>query len=1471
MTFANAARADESYFGCSKIDITPTEPIRLSGYGSRREPSVGVDSRLFVRVLAFGSESSTDKPKVERILVSIESIGFPGSFTNEIFLEVASKYSVKREDFVLCFTHDHTAPHIDNGLSNLFSGPIPSAHQRVLEAYTASLKTKTLEAVQRAVEDLQPGRMLVAQGTATFARNRRVLKDGVWTGFGEQADGPVDHSLPVIRITDLTGKKTRAIVFNYACHCTTFGGEYNRVNGDWAGYAAEYLEAEYSGATALCTIGCGADANPARDSGRALELAQAQGREICTEVSRLMEEARWKEINVQPAQSGYGFAGLPIQRPTQQDLQEALKDSRFQVRRHAEKMLELEQKMGRLPETYPMPIQAWRFCTADDKTNDFVMLFLGGEVCVDYALRVKAEIVAKSKSGELGTDELSAADVWVSAYANDVFGYVAPEKMQSEGGYEVDYSMIYYLQPGRWASGTEEVIMRRIHELTRPAQKSSEVDELGFQVSDGYEVRLLASEPVIRDPINMVVDARGQLWVVEMGDYPSGDPKAVEPGAIFRNERAYRGTDQKPWDGEPGGRVKLLRDSDGDGVYEDATVFLDNLTFPTGVFPWEDGLLVCAAPNVLLAWDTDGDGTADKQKVLYTGFEEANPQHRVNGFEWGLDGWLYLAAGNHDNGQVTSLVTGETVETSGRDIRIEPATGRIEVVSGASQWCRARDDCGNWYGNDNTRPLFQFVLEERFLNRNPFVASPTPRQDLTNPPRSPEVFPVSRTVDRFNDLHTLNRFTSACSPTIRRDVISGDEQGALEAFVCEPVHNLVSRLAIDRGDFPFAAERLAQDTESEFLASTDNWFRPVRVITPPNRDVMWVCDMYRQVVEHPEWIPESWQASLDLYAGSDKGRIYAVSQKGTAPNAVADLQSMTSPQITEQLQGRNGWVRDTAQRLLMERSRSGALEPGVVRAIRRLANHSAQVTAVRIQAMWTLAAVAPQELQCAEWCLSPNSNVVCNALRIMELHAAQLPEATWQKLVAHRNPQVRFEAALALGGLALHQKSELLGVFETLFAENAGDSYLRAAAMSSVVGVADQILVRLAANGLLAGRGEEVVNGLVRSALADQPKERAERILESLGAGFGGQLDSSVDIPAADQCGAELLVLKQLSRQGINVTQFLLESDAESAWGKLRSRIAAIGAAVESTEAEQASPQLRAEHLQLLRYAEAENGGSKLAQSLRKFLSSRFQASMQLAAAQTLADREQVEMVVGSLGKVTPSVRAGFENIILSRTQWTETLLAGFESGSVELLWISPATQQALADHRQNRIRERFQEFKPASVHSVGRDDLVAKYREALQSEGLHNVASEVETAEKVASGRSLFKQHCSACHRLDGVGQDVGPQLSSLVGKDSDYLLTAILDPNRAVESKYRAYSVLTDDDRLITGMIAEESATSLRLARSDGTQVSLLRSEIAEMRPTDRSPMPEGFESALSSSQMSDLLAYIDHARSAKPAAAQ
>jgi putative membrane-bound dehydrogenase-like protein len=710
--------------GIAKVDITPTEPVRMAGYGNRNRPSEGVDSPLSVRCIVLRHHSFPVPVANDHadtlLLVAIDTIGLPGSLAREINQKIEQRFGIPRRSVVLTSTHTHCGPDLISELSNIFSTPLTDDERAAGLRYKAKLVEAVNEAVAASLADLKPANVDYEIGKATFAANRRVLTGGRWTAFGVQPDGPVDHAMPVLRISDRDGK-VRGIVFNYACHGTTLSGDHYRINGDWSGFASETLEAAMPDMVALSTIGCGADANP--EPRGALEFAVAHGNAMAAEVSRIV--AGPMQPITQTADTRFEHAALTFELPTIEEVRQRMSDKNPQISRHATRLDEIYRTEGRLPATYPVPIQSWQF------GDQLTMVFVGGEVVVDYALRLKRE---------LANDRL-----WVTAYAGDVLGYIASERMRQEGGYEFDRSGVYYGLPGPWASGTEDHLIASIRSMLQSQRSDSPVSSTDAPSTmrlstDQFRIELVAAEPLVQDPINIAFGADGKLWVVEMGDYPLGDR---------------------------GGRIKYLTDSDGDSRYDTATVFLDKIAFPTGVFPWRDGVIVSAAPDILFARDSTGDGKADQIETLYTGFRLANPQHRIGGFTYGLDHSLHCSSGDNLS-ELTAVRTGETINASGHDVQIWPDSGRIAVTSGRTQFIRARDDFDQWFGNDNSRPMWHYPIESAMLGRNPAAAQSSHLNQLFSPPVAPPIFPATSSDARFNDLYAAGRFTSACSSIVGR-------------------------------------------------------------------------------------------------------------------------------------------------------------------------------------------------------------------------------------------------------------------------------------------------------------------------------------------------------------------------------------------------------------------------------------------------------------------------------------------------------------------------------------------------------------------------------------------------------------------------------------------------------------------------------------------------------------------------------
>lgn len=419
--------------GVARIDITPERPIRLCGYGSRKLPSEGIAQRLHAKALAIGGERDDLS-----VLVTFDAIGVPAWVSKALSDRLREKAGVRRENLAVAASHTHCAPALEGNLPYMFVHGVTPEERSEIKRYTGELLDKLEKVALEAIENRKPGRLSWTKGTVAFAGNRRVLKEGKWSGFGTQADGPVDHSLPVLRVTDPDGK-LRAILVNYACHCTTMGGDFNQVHGDWAGFAQKEIESRHPGAIALIAIGCGGDQNPNPRS--QVELSAGHGRTIAEEVDRLLARDGFRPLSSAPV-GRYREIDLPLDSPPPREVWEKKVADNARDAHFARAMLERLDRGESLESSVTYPVQTWAF------GDDLAMLFLGGEVVVDYARRFYREY--------------DADRFWVNAYSNDVPCYIPSRRLYAEGGYEVDSSMVYYGKPARLDIGTEDRIAAEV-------------------------------------------------------------------------------------------------------------------------------------------------------------------------------------------------------------------------------------------------------------------------------------------------------------------------------------------------------------------------------------------------------------------------------------------------------------------------------------------------------------------------------------------------------------------------------------------------------------------------------------------------------------------------------------------------------------------------------------------------------------------------------------------------------------------------------------------------------------------------------------------------------------------------------------------------------------------------------------------------------------------------------------------------
>lgn len=388
--------------GLARIDITPEIPIHLTGYSSRDVPFEGVSQKLWAKALAMG------ETKELSVLITVDLLGIPGNVTQKVRSELARETGIQNIQLAISASHTHSGPQIGNILSH-FHKPLSPDELAEVAMYAKNLVPKLVQVARAAIADRALSVLSVSWGKVDFAVNRRLSIN---------PDGPVDHALPVLQVRSPDGK-LRGLMVNYACHAVTFGPENNTVHGDWVGEAQAQMEANHSDVVAMVTIGCGADQNSSPRMNRAdpqknFEYIYNQGKQIADEVERLLKlNQSWKELSQAPVgQLKYHtlkFADEPDPRELAKDAMEQGRSANY-----SHLLLSRMARSEDIPMEIEYPIQVWNF------GSDFSMVFLAGEVVMDYGLRLK--------------ERLGVANVWINAYANDMPCYIASRRVIDEGG-----------------------------------------------------------------------------------------------------------------------------------------------------------------------------------------------------------------------------------------------------------------------------------------------------------------------------------------------------------------------------------------------------------------------------------------------------------------------------------------------------------------------------------------------------------------------------------------------------------------------------------------------------------------------------------------------------------------------------------------------------------------------------------------------------------------------------------------------------------------------------------------------------------------------------------------------------------------------------------------------------------------------------------------------------------------------------
>jgi putative membrane-bound dehydrogenase-like protein len=946
-----------------------------------------------------------------------------------------------------------------------------------------------------------------------------------------------------------------------------------------------------------------------------------------------------------------------------------------------------------------------------------------------------------------------------------------------------------------------------------------------FRLDPGLKIELVASEPQIESPVAMAFDENGRLWVVEMRDYPNGPGKGQPPQ----------------------GRIRLLEDRDGDGFYERSTVFADRLLFANGVLPWKGGLLVTAAPYIIYLRDAKGTGRADTREVLFEGFATKNPQLRVSHPLLGIDNWIYVVNGFY-GGEVkrTGRPEQAPINISGMDFRFDLAGERPdEAISGMGQYGNTFDDWGRRFVCDNRHHLRHVVFESRYLKRNPYLAVPSVVEDISELGDGPlgsggKIYPISKNWTT-SSLHA-GRFTAACGVFVYRgNLLPDDYRGS--AFTCDPTGNLVHQEILKPRGATFHSRPARKGVE--FLASADDWFRPVFLTSGPD-GAMYVVDMYRAVIEHPDYMPPELQNRPDLTRGKDKGRIWRIVPKdGAAVAKRPNLSQASTERLVALLENPDAWWRTTAQRLLLERQDRAAI-PHLQKMVKDSKDGLAAVHAAWLLNQWA----AMNDDLLLRLLSDSRPEVRVHGVRLAEPRLTKsraLQEALLER-ARDSDGRVRYQVALTLGEW---DDPKVLPALAHIAQAGVEDRWTRLAVASAVPKRAGSLLALLMTDGLprqpsisalalvyelttLVGarRDEQEVEKILAPFLALEEQGKGRWLL----AGLNGLADG-------------------LARRGTRLGDFILTlpsvrkaTDPKKVPFMKWFRLARLRAADVSRDSRRDLGE-RAEAVRFLGHASWTDADGVLA----SLLGPEFPQEIRVAAIRALSAHDQPEVpkvLMKSWRSYTPALRREVLEALLRQPARVQFLLDEVQKKSIKPGDIDALFTRQLINHSKAEIRDRARKLLQENVPG-DRKAVVARYQQALKLKG------------DAKRGLEIFQKNCAICHRIAGIGVDVGPDIGDTRTKTPAALLVDILNPNQAIDNNAVSYVIVTKSGKVWNGIIAAETASSITLKWQNAESAVILRQDIEEIQSSGVSFMPEGFERQITIPQMADLISFLKNWR--------
>lgn len=966
---------------------------------------------------------------------------------------------------------------------------------------------------------------------------------------------------------------------------------------------------------------------------------------------------------------------------------------------------------------------------------------------------------------------------------------------------------------------------------SNPASPVSPRDSLRwFETQEGFQVELVASEPNIVDPVSMQIDEKGRIWAVEMQDYPSADQ-------------------------EPKSRIVVLEDKDRDGFFESSQVFADRLLFATGVQPWQDGALVTVQGKLLMLRDRDGDMRADEQEVWLDGFAAENPQLRANHPMIAADGWLYIASGLR-GGKITSTIpfgqsTSEPVDLMGADLRVHMLTGRMESIAGPAQFGHALDRLGQRYGCSNRQPCFEILSERRDIGMSPLAGLATPIHEVSPGEAASKVYPLVNAWTTSN-LHA-GQFTAACGVTFTHSSLFDSGKVSNSQFgtvlTCEPTAGVVQRRSVGRIDGRSIV--IDQPLPKEWLASHDPWFRPVDICEGPKGEI-YIVDMYRAVIEHPDWVPKELKERTDQRYGDQHGRIYRVTRRdANALNSTPVESTPTYKDIANWIRHSDSWNRSVASRLFLERM-SSTRDELLLKSIRDIAldtnpNTSIGTVATAVFLMGSVDAL--------------DEELVSHLLRSKD---GERREIAWNALRESMEPWgIRWDPAVLQTMISQDSTPDELRLAMWFFARQWIDSASvdLSGARVQIANAAAQALIRhgddhqlwmasAAANrGDLANLLEQyrvTFSKSTEASLSSKAREAVVRLANRVAI----QSDELSNQKWLERCEVVLLIPENARVRSLHFA--ILEGVLGAGKNAILadSKLERIILQAAKSDSDFVNQQAALQMLASLKSDTAKKLALEMLDSQDVTL-----AKIAIRVCSVHNTAEFSDWLLDRFGSSLPVIRSEMFQAIQSSTIRLTQFLDRLEAGKMSIRLMDASQVQSMRLISETSLASRVAKVLDASVQA-NRQKVIDDYTESLR---------EIHVDENTNRGKIVFGQNCSACHRLNSAGTAIGPDISDSREQSFEKLLVSVLDPNRSIDANYFRYMARTDDGRVVEGLLKDANAQTITLYGQNGATI-LERSEIEEFKSSGASLMPEGIEAQISPQDMADLLWYIKNWRYAE-----